>query len=224
MRSAPRSLVPVLLVVSVVAAAAQQAQQPPRRPASPPGTAQTQVGGKWVAPPDKPGAAPRFQDGKWIEVTYGRPILRGRENVFGKGAEYGKAISDGSPVWRAGANVTTRFMTEAPLVFGGKPLPAGEYSLFVELKEGAWMLVFSNQPYQQKYDPQDKVNTFGSYNYDPKFDVLRVPMTVGKSPYSVEQFTIGFVDMTQGGGKLAVWWDKEFATAAFTAGSSSSGR
>ncbi|RPJ52640.1 MAG: DUF2911 domain-containing protein [Acidobacteria bacterium] len=218
MRSALRSLVPALAIVGVVAVSAQQPQQPPRRPASPPGTAQTQVGGKWVAPADKPGAPPRYQDGKWIEVTYGRPILRGRDKIFGAGAEYGKAISDGVPVWRAGANLTTRLMTEAPLVFGGKTLPAGEYSVFVDLKEGNWTLVFSKQPFQQKYDPQDKVNTFGSYNYDPAQDVLRVPMTLAKSPYSVDQFTIGFVDMTQQGGKLAMWWEKEFSTAAFTVG------
>ncbi|HSK09782.1 MAG TPA: DUF2911 domain-containing protein [Vicinamibacterales bacterium] len=215
MRSALRFLVAVILVAGVVAA---DAQQQPRRPASPPGTAQTQVGGKWVAPADKPGAAPRYQDGKWIEITYGRPILRGRENVFGTGADYGKAISDGSTVWRAGANLTTRFMTETPLVFAGKTLPAGEYSMFVDLTGGTWTLIFSKQPFQQKYDPQDKVNTFGSYNYDPAHDVLRVPMTLAKSAYSVEQFTIGFVDMTQQGGKLAMWWDREFATVPFTVG------
>ena len=219
MRSVLRSLVPALVIVSIAALSAQQPQQPPRRPASPPGTAQTQVGGKWVAPPDKPGAAPRYEGGKWIEVTYGRPIIKGREDIFGTGADYGKAISAGSTVWRAGANLTTRFMTEAPLVFAGKTLPAGEYSLFVELKAGAWTMIFSKQPFQQKYDPADKVNTFGSYNYDPAQDVLRVPMTLAKSPYSVDQFTIGFVDMTQQGGKLAMWWDREFATASFTVGS-----
>jgi hypothetical protein len=193
------------------------AQQAPRKPASPPGTAATQVGGKWVE--DKPDAAPRYTGGKWIEVTYGRPILKGRTEIFGKGADYGKNVSDGNPVWRAGANMTTRFATEAPLVFGGKTLPAGEYSLFVELKSGAWTLVFSKQGFQQKYDPNEKVTTWGSYNYDQAQDVLRVPMTVGLSPYSVDQFTIGFVDMTQGGGRLAMWWEKTMAAVAFTVGS-----
>jgi hypothetical protein len=46
-----------------------------------------------------------------------------------------------------------------------------------------------------------------------------VPMTVGASPYSMDEFTIGFVDMTQGGGKLAMWWEKTMATVAFTVGS-----
>lgn len=199
------------------APAAPQAQpQPPRRPASPPGTAQTQVGGKWAV--EKEGAAPRYTGGKWIEVTYARPILRGRTGIFGTGADYGKQVSSGSPVWRAGANQTTRLKTEVPLVFGGKTLPAGEYSLFVDLKADAWTLVVSKQPFQEKYNPDDKTGTWGSGNYDAAHDVLRVPMTLSTLPYSVEQFTIGFADMTQQGGKLTMAWEKTMAAVPFTVG------
>lgn len=198
------------------AGAAAQAQAP-RKPASPPGTAATQVGGQWVT--EKPGADPRYTGGKWIEVTYGRPILRGRTEIFGAAADYGKKVSGTDPVWRAGANVTTRFMTEVPLVFDGKTLPAGEYSLFVDLKPGAWTLVFSKQAFQQKYDPNNKTETWGATNYDKANDVLRVPMKAGVAPFSADQFTISFVDMTQKGGKMALWWEKTLATAAFTVGS-----
>ena len=52
-------------------------------------------------------------------VDYGRPLLRGRTSIFGSGAEYGKTISDGSPVWRMGANDSTRFTTQVPLEIGG---------------------------------------------------------------------------------------------------------
>ena len=38
------------------------------------------------------------------------------------------------PVWRAGANVSTRLKTEVPLTFGGKTVPPGEYSLFIDLE------------------------------------------------------------------------------------------
>ena len=207
----------IVIALAVLLGVGVFAQQPPRKPASPLGTAATQVGGTWAkATPD---AEPRYTGGKWIEVTYGRPILRGRTAIFGTGADYGRKVSGGVPVWRAGADPTTRFSTEVPLVFGGKTLPAGEYSVFVELKPAAWTLIFSKQPSQLKYDPNEKVATWGSYNYDPAQDVLRVPMTVGTSAYSVEQFTIGFVDMTQGGGKLAMWWEKTLATVAFTVGS-----
>jgi hypothetical protein len=195
---------------------AQQAQAP-RRPASPPGTAATQVGGQWTR--EKPDADPRYTGGKWIEVTYARPNLRGRTDIFGAGADYGKKVNAGSPVWRAGANQTTRFMTEVSLVFGGKTLPAGEYSVFVVLEPNTWTLIFSKQPFQQKYDANDKVATWGSENYSQARDVLRVSMTVGTTATSVEQFTIGFVDMTQSGGKLAMWWEKAVATVPFTVGS-----
>jgi hypothetical protein len=196
---------------------AAQPTQAVRRPASPAGTAATQVGGQWAKP--TPDAAARYAGGKWIEVTYGRPILRGRTDIFGTGAEYGKKVSEGSTVWRAGANVTTRLMTEVPLVFDGKTLPAGEYSVFVDLKPGAWTLIFSKQPFQQKYDPANKTETWGSYNYDPAQDVLRVPMKVAATTTSMDQFTISFVDMIPTGGKLAMSWEKTTAAAAFTVGS-----
>jgi hypothetical protein len=195
-------------------ALAQQAAAPAPMPASPRGTAATQIGGKWVV--EKEGAAPRYREGKWIVVDYGRPILRGRTDIFGSGADYGKKVNDDGPVWRAGANQTTRFKTEAPLVFAGKALPAGEYSVFVDLKPGAWTLIFSTQPHQTKYDPNNKTETFGAYNYDSKFDVLRVPMTTSTGTLSIDQFTIAFVDMTQQGGTLAMAWEKTVATVAFT--------
>jgi hypothetical protein len=44
------------------------------RPASPAGTAATQVGGTY----DRSGDEPVYKNGKWIEITYSRPIKRGR--------------------------------------------------------------------------------------------------------------------------------------------------
>jgi hypothetical protein len=43
----------------------------------------------------------------------------------------------GAPVWRVGANQTTRLKTEVPLIFEGKTLPVGEYSVFVDLLRGS---------------------------------------------------------------------------------------
>lgn len=182
-------------------------------PASPRGTAEVQVGGTWAKTQD---GGQRYEGGKWVTVDYGRPILRGRQNVFGSGADYGKAVSGDDPVWRAGANATTRLTTQAALEMGGKVIPPGVYNVLVALKEGAWTLVLSSQPIQAKYDPNDKVNLYGAYNYDPKFDVVRVPMTLMGSTVSVEQFTIGFVNVAEGRGSIAMWWDKAFAVADFT--------
>lgn len=182
------------------------------RPLSPAGTASTQVGGKWGV--DKDGER-IYTGGKWIDVMYGRPILRGRTDVFGKGADYGKQVTGDAAIWRAGANLTTRLKTEVPLEIGGKRLEPGEYSLFVDLKESAWTLVVSNQPVQAKFDPNEKKATIGALNYDPKFDLVRVPMKMATPAFSVNQFTIAFVDMTEQGGKLAMVWEKTGAVVPF---------
>ncbi|MDQ6894461.1 MAG: DUF2911 domain-containing protein [Acidobacteriota bacterium] len=196
------------------AASTTAAPAAPRRAASPAGTAATQVGGTWSAP-DKDGNQ-RYSGGKWIEIEYSRPMLRGRADVFGKGADYGKKVNAGAPVWRVGANQTTRLKTEVPLEIGGKRLAPGEYDLFVDLKEPAWTLIVSTQPTQEKYDANDKTKIWGAYGYDAKFDVVRVPMTMVKPAVSHDQFTIGFVDMTDRGGKIAMAWEKTGAMVPFT--------
>lgn len=204
-----RTLVSIL---SILFAASTAFAQQPSRPLSPPGTADTQVGGKWTVNKD---GERTYSGGKWIEVTYGRPILRGRTDVLGKGPDYGKQVTGDAKIWRAGANLTTRLKTEVPLEIGGKRLAPGEYSLFVELKESGWTLVVSNQPVQAKFDPNEKKATIGAYNYDLKFDLVRVPMTMAKPAFSVDQFTIAFVDVTDQGGKLAMVWEKTGAVVPF---------
>ena len=204
----------LVLGVSLALAAAVAATAQDRKPLSPAGTASAMVGGKWSAP-DKDGDR-RYEGGKWLEVTYSRPMLRGRTDIFGKGADYGQAVSGDAPVWRAGANATTKLKTEVPLMIGGKRVEPGAYDVFVDLKEPAWTLILSTQPTQDKYDPNDKTKIWGSYGYDPKFDVVRVPMTMVTPKVSIDQFTIGFVDMTDAGGKLALGWEKTVGVVPFT--------
>ena len=198
-----------LFVVALVVSAAAQTVPEVKLPPSPQGQASEQVGGRWEKTAS---GGQRYADGKWIVVDYGRPLLRGRARIFGSGADYGKTISDGSPVWRMGANDSTRLTTQVPLEIGGKTLEPGVYNAFAELKAGAWTLVLSTQPRQPKYDPNDKVLLYGSYNYDAKFDVLRAPMTVRQGDQSVEQLTIGFVNVTATGATLSVSWDRTIAT------------
>ena len=205
----------VPLAVALVFGAGIAGAQDQRKPLSPRGQSATQVGGKWTT--DAQGES-RYSGGKWIEVDYGRPILRGRSDVFGSGADYGKKVDAGAPVWRLGANQTTKLTTEVPLTIAGKTLAPGSYDLFVDLKESGWTLIVSTQPTQAKYDPKDKSAIWGSYGYDPKFDVVRAPMTVAKLPHSHDQLSIGFVDMTDAGGKLAVGWGNTGATVDFTVG------
>jgi hypothetical protein len=196
------------LCFAISATSFAQAIPDVKLPPSPPGQAAVQLGGSW----EKTEGGQRYRDGKWLVVDYGRPLLRGRADIFGSGPDYGKTIKDGSPVWRAGANDTTRLTTQAPLQIGGKTLPPGVYNVFVDLKPGDWTLVLNTQPVQEKYDPNEKVKLYGSYNYDAKFDVARVPMTVKTADSSVEQLTIGFVNVTTSNATLSIAWDKTVAT------------
>jgi len=201
------------------------AQQPPARPMSPEGSAQVQVLGSWTKP-----ARPAFtlgretyEGGKWIELKYGRPLQRGRD-LFGSGADYGKAANDvgapgfpAPPVWRAGANKSTRLMTEVPLMFGKTTVPPGEYSLFIDLKLPEWTLIISSWPAQDKFDPNNKAALWGAYGYTPDKDIVRVPMKLDKLPYDVDQLTWAFVDMKQTGGRIALMWGTTMASTPFTA-------
>jgi len=208
MRMASSSL--ALLLTALTSTALLAADE---RPMSPRGTAQAQVGGKWVGADD---ARKKYEGGKWLEIDYGRPLLRGRGDVFGKGADYGKGVYAGASVWRAGANMTTRLHTDATLELGGKKLTPGDYDLFIELKPDAWTLIVSKQAVKDTYKDEDKTKVWGAYGYDPKFDVVRVPMKVTTGTASVDQLTWGFEDVGDKGGKLAISWDKTHATASFT--------
>jgi hypothetical protein len=212
MRASRSLFVVAALVVSASLMLDAQAMPTVTLPPSPLGQSAVQLGGRW----EKAGGGQRYVDGKWVVVDYGRPILRGRTNIFGAGAEYGKVVSDGSPVWRMGANDSTQLTTQATLSIGGKTLQPGVYNAFAELKPGAWTFVLSTQPRQPAFDPNEKVLLYGSYNYDPKFDVLRAPMTVRTSDTRVEQLTIGFVNVTATSATLRVEWETTVATIELT--------
>lgn len=216
------SALTILMACTIVVGA----QQPPNRPLSPAGSTQAQVLGRWTKG-DRPSFAvgqERYVDGKWLDITYGRPALRGRD-VFGSGANYGKALIDlplgqfgPPPVWRAGANVSTRLNTEATLIFGDKKVPAGEYSLFIDVKGPTdWTLIVSSWGAQQRFDQNDKTALWGAYGYTPEKDVARVAMKVETLPFSVEQLTWAFLDMTTDGGRVAISWAKTMASAPFKA-------
>ncbi len=204
----PRSF--ALLALSLpVGLAAQGSRIDPPDVASPRGSAATQVGGAFSGE----GA---YENGSWIVVDYGRPILRGRENIFGSGDGYGEGFLVGAPLWRVGANQSTRFMTEIDLMFGEGRLPAGDYSVFAELEEMEWTLIFSTWGVKESFGEQNTDALWGSYEYTADRDVLRTTMSVETAAMSADQLIITFTDMMQAGGNFTVWWDDQIATAPFT--------
>jgi DUF2911 family protein len=190
------------------------------RPLSPNGTAAAQVKGKYVKPEGRGAPAlggATYQGGKWIEITYGRPLKRGRD-LWGSGANYGKDALVGTPIWRAGANVSTRLKTEVPLIINGKTLAPGEYSLFIDLKENNWTFVVSTWAAAARYDPSNKDALWGSYSYTPDKDVVRAPMKLETLPHAIEQLTWAFIDMTDAGGAMAISWGTQMASVPFKVG------
>jgi hypothetical protein len=188
--------------MTLVAAATFAAAQTDR-PASPAGTSSTQLGA----------------NGKWLEITAGRPIRRGRD-LWGAGPDYGKTLlAGGAKIWRAGANVSTRLKTEAPLEIGGKAVPPGEYSLFIDLKSPTeWTLIVSSWGAKQSGDDPKPGALWGAYEYTPDKDVARVPMKLEKLPLSIDQLTWNFADVTPAGGRIVLMWDTVLATAPFKVG------
>ena len=96
--------------------------------------------------------------------------------------------------------------------FVKRPIAPGVYNVFVDLKPSQWWLVLNTQLLQPKFDPTDKVRLSGATNYDPKFDVLRVPITIGTRADSLGQFIIAFANVTGTSATLTMSWDKAVAT------------
>jgi hypothetical protein len=112
--------------------------------------------------------------------------------------------------------MSTRLKTEVDLVLGGTTLPAGEYSLFIELKSATeWNLIVSNHKAQERYNPDDKEAIWGAYGYDASNDVLRMPMQVGALANSIDELTYVFSDVTEAGGALVLVWENTIGTAPF---------
>ena len=183
------------------------------RPASPAGSASVEIGGKYDTAPE-----PSYKGGKWIEVTSGRPIKRGRDVFGGAGDKYGKVANPDAPVWRAGANYSTQLKTEVPLVINGKTLAPGTYTMFIDLKPNNWTLIVSNWKAQTRYDPKNTAELWGAYGYTADKDAVRAPMKLETLPHTIEQLTWQFVDVSDTGGTLAISWDKTMASVPFKVG------
>jgi len=212
---------PIIVAAVLVAGSLLAAQGQGNRPLSPDGIASVHVQGKWEKTERQQFTlgGERYVGGSWIDIMYGRPMLRGREAFTGTGADYGKAAYAGAPVWRAGANLSTRLKNSVPLVIGTTSVPAGEYSLFIELNSPTqWTFIVSNWAQAQRFNAPISEGLYGAFNYTPEKDVVRAPMRVDKLPYQIEQLTWEFTDMTATGGNMTIMWDRTVASVPFTFG------
>jgi hypothetical protein len=115
---------------------------------------------------------------KIVKVIYSRPQLNGRDLV---------KLAPPEKVWRTGANEAAEITFYKDVIFGGKALKAGTYSLFtIPSFEGDWTVIINRAR-----------NIWGSYYYKQDQDVIRVSGKTSKVEENIEAFSIMFEkDMT----------------------------
>lgn len=130
-------------------------------------------------------------------VDYGRPLARGRA-VFGANGVLGDTI------WRTGANAATQFRTSVPLTVAGQEIPAGTYTLWTVAMPGRYQLIINKQTGQ-----------WGTV-YDPKQDLVRVPLQVSTLSQPMDRFTIAVDARGGNAGVLRLSWDATELSVPFT--------
>jgi hypothetical protein len=112
-----------------------------------------------------------------VTIKYSSPRVKGREGqIFGPG---GLISHDPHyPVWRAGANSATGLNTTGNLKIGDVSVPAGDYTLFVDISNpDQWTLIISKDTKEW------------GLRYDASKDLGKTPMTMSKPPSLVEDLT-----------------------------------
>tara|TARA_B100001093_G_scaffold375045_1_gene360063 strand:- start:227 stop:760 length:534 start_codon:yes stop_codon:yes gene_type:complete len=115
---------------------------------------------------------------KIVKVTYSRPQLNGRDLL---------KLAPAEKIWRTGANEAAEITFYKNVIFGGKALKAGTYSLFtIPSASGDWTVIINSAR-----------NVWGSYYYRQDQDVIRVSGKTSKSDENIEAFSMMFdKDMT----------------------------
>lgn len=131
------------------------------------------------------------QDELEIKVFYNRPFKKGRE-IFGSLVPYDE-------VWRTGANEATTFETNRDLVFEGKSLKKGKYSLWSLPGHDSWQIIFNSEYGQWGIGPD------GNANRKAGLDVLTVSVHPLTSPREFEQFTISFERVGEDAEMVLIW-------------------
>ena len=138
----------------------------------------------------KPPMSPRItaeSPDKNIKVMYGQPSKRGRV-IFGEAGleKYGK-------VWRTGANEATEVTFKNDVMFGGKMVKAGTYTLYTIPGEKEWSVLLNST-----------LGQWGAYDYEKikgtDVAMVKVPVSMSKTP--IEKMTI-----TPANNSIAIAWD-----------------
>lgn len=124
-----------------------------------------------------------------VSVEYSSPGVKDRV-IWGE-------LVPWDELWRTGANAATKLTVSQDVKVGGKPVPAGTYSLFmIPKKDGDWTVVINQDP-----------NLGGTRGYDEKKDVARIQAKTEAIPKR-ERMTFLFADTTDDATSLDLEWDE----------------
>ena len=170
-----------------------------------------QVSSELSMPPN--GDNQRAEVSQWIglvkiTIAYHSPKVHGRGGQDRTGHIWGEFIPYGffdegfgpsrSTPWRAGANESTTITFSHDVKVEGKDLKAGTYALFLKLeKDAPWTWIFSNHS-----------TGWGSYQYDPKDDALRVGVNPQSAAYT-EFLTYGFDERRPDSALAFLQWENK---------------
>jgi hypothetical protein len=134
-----------------------------------------------------------------IELSYSRPAKKERK-IMGDLVPFGK-------VWRTGANNATTITFSDDVTIGGKDIKAGKYGLLTIPNAGKWTIIISKD-----------LNVTQPAAYKQENDVVRVEADVITLPYTIENFTINFADITGSSCNMQLMWDNTFVQFPITTG------
>jgi len=119
-------------------------------------------------------------------VIYSRPQKSGR-TLFGGLVKFGE-------VWRMGANEATEIEFYEHVKIGSKKIPRGRYTLYALVNESSWTIILNKE-----------TDTWGSFKYDTKKDVIRVEVPVQKTDTVIESLAMMFEKTTRGCNLIIAW-------------------
>jgi hypothetical protein len=131
-------------------------------------------------------------DGATITIVYGRPSMRGR-TIFGTLVPFDR-------VWCPGADEATTVESSLPLRVGNVQVPAGPHTIWMLPTREAWTLIISKQR-----------SGFHTY-YPADQDLGRVTLRKRELDTPVEQLTFAVTAAAEGGGELAMRWERTEVT------------
>lgn len=127
---------------------------------------------------------------KNIKIVYGQPSKKGRV-IFG--ADGSSSLEKYGKVWRTGANEATEVTFKNDVMFGGKMVKAGTYTLYTIPGEKEWSVILNST-----------LGQWGAFDYDKikgsDVATIKVPVSMNKTP--IEKLTI-----TPANNSIAIAWD-----------------